>query len=112
MTTTNDSFEENFQQYQKKLKQGKYSKEAIKESILQLLKEVSNSVDEESVTPTTTPVANPYIKARNQLFVKWAKDPRLAWKVKEIQAMESGSVPKDRFYDDFVHEVAALGDTF
>jgi hypothetical protein len=48
---------------------------------------------------------NPYIKARMQLFSKM--DPaKKHW----IDQVERGELKKDRCYDDFVKEVAILGD--
>lgn len=53
---------------------------------------------------------NPYIRARAQILSGWANNPRTAWRAKEIESMEAGRIPKDRHYDEFVKEVAELGD--
>lgn len=53
---------------------------------------------------------NPYIRAKAQLLDQWMKDPKLAWRAKEVLSMEAGELPKNQHYDEFVHEIAILGD--
>jgi len=57
-----------------------------------------------------TPSNNPYVQARTQILAKWNADPNFKWRATEIQEMESGKLPKTKHYDDFVKEVAILGD--
>ena len=57
----------------------------------------------ESELGTTS--SNPYIRARMEILRKMSKD-----RLRVIEKMEDGSLPKDRRYDEFVKEVAKLGD--
>lgn len=49
---------------------------------------------------------NPYIRARIQILEKM-----IGWKKKEIIEMEQTGNIHNKFYDDFVHQVAILGDS-
>ena len=53
---------------------------------------------------------NPYVKAREEILGIWNSDPNMKWRATEIAEMESGKIPKTKHYDDFVHDVAILGD--
>lgn len=66
------------------------------------------SVTPEIVTPTEK---NVYKRAHKMLLDKWLKNGKVAWRAKEVIAMEAGTVPKDYHYDEFVKEVAILGDS-
>ena len=62
-------------------------------------------------TALSTSSTNPYIKARIKVLNDWLKNPATAWLAHEIEAMEAGTYPKDRHYDEFVRMVRELGDT-
>lgn len=49
---------------------------------------------------------NPYVRARIQILEKMPD-----WKKKEIAEMEKSGNIHNKFYDDFVHQVAILGDS-
>jgi len=49
---------------------------------------------------------NPYLRARIQILEKMP-----SWRKKEIAEMERTGNINNQFYDDFVHQVAMLGDS-
>jgi hypothetical protein len=50
---------------------------------------------------------NPYLRARIEILTKYPE-----WRRKEVQEMERTGDINNKFYLDFVHDVAVLGDTF
>lgn len=48
---------------------------------------------------------NPYVRARAQVLMKYPE-----WRRKEIATMERTGNTDNKHYEDFVHEVATLGD--
>lgn len=60
---------------------------------------------------TTPTEKNVYKRAHDQLIAKWLKNGKIAWRAKEVMEMEAGTIPKDYHYDEFVKEVAILGDS-
>jgi hypothetical protein len=58
-------------------------------------------------TPSSPPSsANPYLQARNKILADYSE-----WRRNEIAEMEKTGDINNRFYNDFVHEVAILGDS-
>jgi hypothetical protein len=57
--------------------------------------------------PTSLPPSsgNPYIQARHEVLSKYSE-----WRRNEIAVMEKTGNIDNRYYNDFVHEVAILGD--
>lgn len=54
---------------------------------------------------------NPYIRAWGEVLNKWMNDPKTLREAKEIENMEKGKFPRDRYYNDFIKEVITLGDS-
>lgn len=119
----------NFEPYEDKLKKvklndGLYSRKNLpisdhEETIAELIKEGQRLIEEEeklrkqSIIIETKQLesklgslsTNPYIRARCNILSRMSKD-----KLKLIEDMEKGTVPKDHRYDAFAKEVATLGD--
>lgn len=116
--------EENLSEYLKKMERNNLEQGKI-QSIADAVKEGNRLLEEEEKlkgkaivddkkkldTALSTSSTNPYVKARIQILNGWLKNSSTAWLAHEIEAMENGSQPKDRHYDDFVKMVADLGDT-
>ncbi len=118
-----------FEPYEDKLKKvklsdGLYSRKNLpipdhEETVTELVKEGEKLIAEEekirkkSVVSETKRLEtklgstsnNPYIRARCDIMSKWTSE-----KLKLFEEMEKGIRPKDHRYDDFVREVAKLGD--
>lgn len=120
--SSNESYEDKLRKV--KLSDGLYSRKNLpipdhEETIAELLKEGERLLAEEEklrqrnvVTETRrletklgSTSSNPYIRARCDIMSKWATD-----KLKLFEEMENSTRPKDHRYDDFVREVAKLGD--
>lgn len=71
----------------------------------------SKETDEVKLTETLGLTSkNPYIRARVQILMAWMKNPKTAWKAREIESMEKGQIPMTKHYDEFVKTIADLGD--
>lgn len=69
-------------------------------------------MQDKKVAPTQQITSNnPYLIARNKILDNWRSKTSTIWKAKEIEEMELTKNINNRHYDDFVHEVAMLGDT-
>ena len=56
-----------------------------------------------SIAPTSS---NPYLQARHKILAAYPE-----WRRNEMATMEKNGDFNSRHYDDFVHEVAVLGDS-
>ena len=84
-------------------------------TLAEMIAEGGRLLDEEQkkTTPkkvsTPSPIetsSNPYVKARNKILQGYNE-----WRRREIAEMEKTGNVNNRFYNDFVHEVAVLGDS-
>jgi hypothetical protein len=84
-------------------KQNTLSHSTPKEGVAKIMKDGLKPLPKAKVNEK-----NPYVLARNELINKWKNDPRMAWRAKEVEDMEAGILPKNRFWDDFVKELDFL----
>jgi hypothetical protein len=72
-----------------------------------LAKTVSKPVEAIKNTPSVTKTsASLFVNAHKKVLDNWKKNPKTKWRALEVEAIERGEYPKDRFYDEFVQEVA------
>ena len=94
------------------------SQDAVKEGFKLLeikdnTKPIKNPVIKDNINiPTGDDEKNPFIKAKNIILNKWKGNINTLWKYNEIVNMEKSGNVNNRFYDDFIHEVRLLGETF
>lgn len=130
MAKKTDPNDENLKRYQAKLKERGYDKLTPTEKELSIDELAAEGLklltDDQKKAPAAKVQCeqpkldkalalsskNPYVKARVQILIKWANNPNTAWRAKEIEQMECGKLPKNKHYDEFVKEVATLGDSF
>lgn len=60
-----------------------------------------------TVTTSSTDTKNPYLRARIEILNNYPE-----WRKNEIIEMERIKNTDNRAYNDFVHDVAVLGDTY
>jgi hypothetical protein len=72
----------------------------------------SKKIDKKSESNPVSDSKNPYVRAKAEILSKWKKDPKLTSNAQEIEDMDAGKFPKNRFYDDFITQVRILGDSY
>lgn len=88
------------------LEQMKNNAEIENPTITQLIEQGNKMLADEKKSPVATSMDNPFFRARIQILAKYP-----AWRKSEIERMERDNNKDNRYYDEFVREVAALGDT-
>lgn len=116
--------EKNLQEYLKKMDRKSIpSKQTSKNlSLSDHIKEGNKLIDEEnklkisSIVPVSpikeiSPASNnPYAIAKSKILNDYRNDKSKHWIIKEIEKIERKELPENRIYNDFIHQVADLGD--